>query len=355
MSMPAVDLAIEEPLPEVVEEPRREMRTAEIIAAVVLGVISIYVGLGVLTSVTAEIRIALTVAGLGLFYLAYRGVGRRIAGPGFRSGYWLAVGWLTLVLLCAVFADLLPLAESRDPSKTLREPVLARPDLFSSHPLGTDRQGQDILGGIFYGFRVSAIVGIGAVAIGIVVGGAIGTLAGYYRRAVDQVVELLTNAMLAFPPLVLLLGVAAVLDRNTRNTTLALSVVSIPVYARLARATSMVLVQREYVLAARAIGARNRHIIWKDIVPGVLRPILAFAFVIIAAVIVAEASLSFLGLGIPRPEPTLGNMISSGQSDFDVYPHLVFAPAIALLITVLSLNQIGEHLQARANPSQAKL
>jgi peptide/nickel transport system permease protein len=347
--------AIEVPLPEVVHPEPRQMRTVEIVLAVIAGAAAIYVGLGVLTSVTAEIRIAAVLAGLGLWYLAFRGVGRRIAGPGFKSGLWLATGWLVLVLLCAVFVGVLPVSESRNPSKTLREPVLATPDLFSAHPLGTDRQGLDILGGIMYGLRVSAIVGIGAVVIGIILGGTIGTIAGYFRRAVDQIVELFTNAMLAFPPLVLLLGVAAVLDRNVRNTTLVLSVVSIPVYARLARATAMVLVQRDFVLAARAIGAKNRHIIIKDIVPGVIRPILAFAFVIVAAVIVAEASLSFLGLGIPRPEPTLGNMIAAGQSDFDVYPHLVFAPAIVLLITVLSLNQVGEVVQARWNPSHSKL
>ena len=347
--------AIEVPLPDVVLKPPRRMRTVEIVLAVLGAAVSIYVGLGVLTSVTAAIRIAAVVVGLGLLLLAFRGVGRRVFGPGFQAGYWLACSWLALVVFCAVFAGVLPLSESRDPSKTLREPVLARPDLFSSHPLGTDRQGLDILGGIMFGLRVSAIVGVGAVAIGILLGGTIGTTAGYFRRFIDQIAELFTNAMLAFPPLVLLLGVAAVLDRNTRNTMLVLSVVSIPVYARLARASAMVLVQRDFVLAARALGAKNRHIIVKDIVPGVLRPILAFVFVIIAAVVVAEASLSFLGLGIPRPEPTLGNMIAAGQSDFDVYPHLVFAPAMALLITVLALNQVGEVVQARWNPSQSKL
>lgn len=347
--------AIEVPLPDVDHPAPRQMRVYEIILAAIGGAVAIYIGLGVLTSVTAEIRIAVVVVGLGLLFLAFRGVGRRVYGPGFRSALWLATGWLVVVLFCAVFADFLPLSESRDPSQTLREPVLATPDLFSSHPLGTDRQGLDILGGIIYGLRVSVIVGVGAVAIGMILGGSVGTVAGYFRKAVDQVVELFTNAMLAFPPLVLLLGVAAVLDRNVRNTTLVLSVVSIPVYARLARASAMVLVQRDFVLAARALGAKNRHIIVKDIVPGVVRPVLAYAFVIVAAVIVAEASLSFLGLGIPRPEPTLGNMISAGQSDFDVYPHLVFAPAIVLLITVLSLNQVGEVVQARWNPTQSKL
>ncbi len=347
--------AFEEPWHDTEATVHRPLPITAVVALAVGGIAAIYVALAVLTTVTAEIRVVMTVAGLGLLYLAYRGIGQRIYGPGFQAGLWLAVAWLTLTLLAAVFADFLPLAEARNPSRTLQEPVLAPPDLFSRHPLGTDRQGLDTLGGIIYGLRVSAIVGIGAVTIGIIIGGTIGTIAGYFRKAVDQVVELLTNSMLAFPPLILLLGIAAVLDRNVRNTTITLSVLSIPIYARLARATAMVISQRDFVLAAKALGAKSRRIIIKDIVPGVIRPVLAYAFVIIAAIVVAEASLSFLGLGIPRPEPTLGNMISAGQGDFDTYPHVVFAPAIALLITVLSLNQIGEYMQSRWNPTESKL
>ncbi|HWL44785.1 MAG TPA: ABC transporter permease [Ilumatobacter sp.] len=346
---------VDQTLPDVAPPELRQMRSYEIVAAAVAGVVSIYVGLAVLTSVTAEVRIALTVVGLLALFVAYRGLGRRLAGPEFRAGWWLAVAWLVLVVLSAVFADLLPFTEARNPSKTFSEPVLAPPDLLSRHPLGTDRQGLDILGGIAYGLRVSVTVGLGAVAIGMVVGGVIGTIAGYRRKAIDHVIELFTNSMLAFPPLVLLLGVAAVLERNTLNTTLALSVVAIPVYVRLARSTAIVVSQREFVTAARAIGAKDRHIIIRDIIPIVVRPVMAYGFVMIAALIVAEASLSFLGLGIPRPKPTLGNMISAGQSDFDRYPHLVFAPAIVLLITVLCLNQVGEYVQEKLSPKQAKI
>jgi peptide/nickel transport system permease protein len=350
-----IEEATETPLPEPVEATYRHMRMGEIVGAAAAGTGLIYVGLAMLTSVTAEVRIVLTVGGLALLYLALRGLGRRVAGPGFRTGWYLAVGWLVLVVLIATFANWLPFSEARDPSKTFQEPVLARPDLLSAHPLGTDRHGLDILGGIAYGLRVSLIVGLGSVSIGLLLGGALGTVAGYFRRGLDHAIELFTNSMLAFPPLVLLLGVAAVLERNVVNMMLALSVISIPIYVRLARSTAMVVCQREFVLAARAIGARDRRIIVKDVVPIVVRPLMAYAFVTVAAVIVAEASLSFLGLGIPRPEPTLGNMISSGQTDFQSHPHLVFAPAITLLVTVLCLNQVGEYVQDRLSAKQAKI
>jgi peptide/nickel transport system permease protein len=327
---------------------------AVILGGVIVGVVAIWVATAGLTHTTAAIR--LVVGGLGLvaLYLAFDTALRKRL-PQARTGLWLASAWIILITLAAVFADYLPLSESKDPSKTFTEPILAAPDLFSSHPLGTDRQGLDILGGIIYGFRVSLVVGLGTVILGIAIGGTIGILAGYYRGNLDRGVDLLTNSMLAFPPLILLLAVSAVLERNVRNITLALAIVSIPTYIRLARANTLVVAQKEHVLAARALGARNRTIVGRDITPAALRPLFSYAFVVIAVIIVAEASLSFLGLSIPRPEPTLGNMIAAGQADFQNYPHLVFLPAIALFLTVLCLNRLGEEAQHRLDPRDAKL
>jgi peptide/nickel transport system permease protein len=326
-----------------------------IAAAFASSVIAIYVGLGVLSESRPAIRVAVVAVGLLCAYFGYRSLGRRLRGAGFRAGLWLAVGWLGIVVLSALLAGVLPFTESKNPSLTFQEPVLASPDLLSRHPLGTDRQGLDVLGGIAYGFRVSTIVGLGSVALGLVIGGMVGTIAGYHRGRLDQLLEFFTNSLLAFPPLILLLGVAATMDRNVLNITVALAIVSAPVYVRLARATAIVVSQREFVVAARVLGARNRHIIRKDIAPGVLRPLLSYAFVMVAAMIVAEASLSFLGLGIARPDPTLGNMINAGQADFETYPHLVFTPATALFLTVLSLNLVGEELQRRWNPRVQKI
>lgn len=326
----------------------------KILGGVLGGPVLLYVALGVLADATAELRIAMALAGAALMFLGLDTALKR-RWPGVKTGIWVAVAWIGLVAVASASADLLPLAESRDASNTFQEPILATPDLFSEHPLGTDRQGLDILGGILYGFRVSLVIGLGTVTIGVVVGGLIGMMAGYHRQHVDRIVSFFTNSMLAFPPLILLLGVAAVMDRNVRNMTFALALVTIPIYIRLARANTLVVCQREFVLAARSLGAKSRHIILRDIAPSVIRPMLSYAFVVIAVIIVAEASLSFLGLGIPRPEPTLGNLISAGQRDFDRYPHLVFGPAAALFVTVLALNRLGEEAQRRLSGRETQL
>jgi peptide/nickel transport system permease protein len=308
-----------------------------------------------MTHVPAEARIVVGLLGVAGVYAALSLSAKGRFGPLFPIGLWLSVTYLVLCTLAAVTANWLPLAESTDPSKTLHAPVLAPPDLLSRHPFGTDSQGLDVLGGIIHGLRVSLIVGVGAVAIGFMIGGLIGVAAGYYRGKVDQGVDVFTNSTLAFPPLIFLLGLAAVVQRNIENITLALAIITIPTFIRLARANTLALSQREFVVAARALGARRRRIILRDLVPGALLPLTSYAFVVVAVVIVAEASLSFLGLSIPRPTPTLGNMIAAGQDRFQTHPHLVFVPAIALFLLVLSFNRIGEEARRRWDPRDAKI
>jgi peptide/nickel transport system permease protein len=276
--------------------------------------------------------------------------GERAFGRTFRLGLWLAVAWLAVLVLAAVFADVLPLAEARDASKALDEPILARPDVFSSHPLGTDRQGLDLLGGVIYGARVSLIVGFGAAALGALIGGSIGVVAGYWRGAVEQSIGLLTDATLAFPPLILLLAMVAVLQASVLNVTIGLAVLAAPTYVRLARANALMVSQREYVTAARAMGARDRRVLAREIVPNVVLPLLSYTIVIVAVLMVAEASLSFLGLSIQRPNPTWGNLIAAGQERFDEHPHVVVAPGVCMFLTVFAVNRIGEHLRRRWSP-----
>lgn len=321
-------------------------------AALVVGAALVYVALGVLTSTTAEIRVVVAGAGFVSGYVGFDRVGRARHGPGFEADLWLACAWIALVTVSAALADVLPLAEARDVSKTLRTPALLRPDLFSEHPLGTDRQGLDILGGIVYGARVSLIVSLGAVVIGTIIGGSIGIAAGYYRGKADAVVNLFTDSMLAFPPLILLLGMVAVLTPNVRNVTLALALLGIPSYVRLARANTLVFAQREFVLAAKGVGERNTAIMRRELLPNVLLPVVSYGFIIVAVLIVAEASLSFLGLSIQRPNPTWGNMIAAGQADFDRHPHLVFVPGSILFLTVFAFNRIGDKARNVWNPQQ---
>jgi peptide/nickel transport system permease protein len=340
----------------VTARPRRRRRRLLVgIGAIVAGVVLVVVGTMILQDVTAVVRVGLTLAGFGLVYLGADRLGRFFFGEEFETALWFSAFWLGLIGLAAILADLLPLAESRDVSKTLTTPTLLRPDLFSEHPLGTDRQGLDILGGVVYGARVSLIVSLGAVVIGMMVGGVIGIAAGYYRGKTEGFVNLLADSMLAFPPLILLLGMVAVLEPSVRNVTVALGVLGIPTYIRLSRANTMVFAQREFVLAARGLGARNRRIIFRELLPNVALPIVSYGFIVVGALIVAEASLSFLGLSIRRPNPTWGNMIAAGQTDFDRHPHLVFAPGIVLFLTVFALNRVGDKARKLWDPRQSRL
>lgn len=270
-------------------------------------------------------------------------------------GLVASFGWLVLIVLAAVFADFLPLAEGRNPALTLSEPIRQPPDLFSAHPLGTDSQGLDVLAGVVYGARVSLVVGFGATLLGAVVGGLLGMVAGYYRGRVDGTMNLFNDALLAFPPLILLLALAAVLKPSMITITAALGVLAVPAFFRLTRANTMTFSQRSFVLAAKALGARNSRLIVKELLPNVLSAVMAYALVIVAVLIVAEASLSFLGLGIQRPEPTWGNMIAAAQTEFDRYPHLVFIPGAALFFTVLALNRVGDWAQRRWDPRSKKI
>lgn len=294
----------------------------------------------------------------GGVFAAWRGLTSFLAvrlGAGFEPGVWLGAAWLVLVAGAAILADVLPLAEGRDPSLALKEPIMAAPDLLSGHPFGTDRQGLDVLSGVVYGARVSLVVGPGAVVLGLVIGGLLGVLAGYHRRYVDAGLTLLNDALLAFPPLILLLALAAVVPPTTLTMTAVLGVLAIPTFFRLSRANTMVYAQRGYVLAARAIGARGSRILRCEIVPNVVLTALSYAFVVVAVLIVAEASLSFLGLGIQRPQPTWGNMIAAGQQDVERDPHLVFIPGAVLFLTVLALNRVGDWTRRHWDPRARKI
>jgi peptide/nickel transport system permease protein len=280
------------------------------VLALVAGVALIVVGTMLLADVTAVPRVLCVLAGLGCLHVTLGSIGRYAAGR------------TALLVVTAAFADLLPLKPYDDVQAGLLEPSLARPDILSAHPLGTDRQGFDLLASVIYGARVSLLVGLGAVALGMVIGSAIGMAAGHYRGKVDTGVGLFADAMLAFPPLILLLGMVSVLDPSALNVMLALALLSIPTYIRLARANTMVFAQRDFVLGAS---------------------------------IVAEAGLSFLGLGIQRPTPTWGNMINGGQASFQRDPHVVFVPGICLFMTVFSFNRIGEKARKAWDPRGARL
>ncbi|WP_280418500.1 ABC transporter permease [Nocardia carnea] len=257
---------------------------------------------------------------------------------------YLSYAWLGVMIGAAIFADLLPLASYSIPVGPPRQPPqFGSLDLLA----GTDNLGRSMLSRCVYGAQVSLLVGTVAALIGSAIGASIGMLGGYFQKRADSGIRLLSDTMLAFPPLILLMALTAVFTPGLRTLMAGLSLIIVPSFIRLARANTLSWTAREFVLAARNMGAGHGRILGKEILPNVLPPLLAYLPVIMAALIVAEGSLSFLGLGIPPPTPSWGGMISDGKDSLAGAPHLVFVPAAVIFCTVFALNQAGDHLRGR--------
>ncbi|MFN5119970.1 MAG: ABC transporter permease [Bradyrhizobium sp.] len=264
--------------------------------------------------------------------------------------FWVAIGWMVLVFAVAIFADLLPL-----PSPTDMDMLERRGQISAEHWLGTDGLGRDELSRLIYGARISLIVGLCAPMIGVTIGGALGILAGYFRGRFESIVVGSMDVLLAFPPLILALAVTAYLGQSIFNLTCILGVLGIPAFMRVARAATLTLARREFVIAAQALGATHARILLRELLPNVLLPLLAFFLLGVAVTIVVEGSLSFLGLGVPPPISSWGSMIGEGRESLDVAPMLAFIPAIAMFLTVLSFNLIGDTIRALTDPRQGAL
>jgi peptide/nickel transport system permease protein len=324
-------------------------------ALAVVGAAVFVVGLTVMRG-EGWAQLAVAVAGFALLYAGSGRLLRHRFGAGFDLAAWLCSIWLVVLVLAAVLAPILPLGEHQDIAGSLSAPVLGRPDLLSAYPLGTNNFGLDLLARVIYGARSSLVVSLGAVLIGTVAGAALGILAGFFRRRTDTAIGIFTNSLLAVPPLILLIALATVMDPSLRNLALALSLLALPAMIRMARATTLTFVQREFVLAARAMGASRLRLMTRELLPNVILPLASYGMVMISMLIVAEASLSFLGLGIQPPAPSWGNMIAEGEGNvFEQHPHIVLVPGVVLFLTVFSLNLLGEKARKRFDPRQAKL
>lgn len=335
--------------------PRRLPTRAWLVIGIPIGAVAVWAGLAQMTDAGGVRRVAVVATGVLAVLAGVAAVADRVARRRVDITLGVAVAWMAIVIVAALVADWLPLAESRDQSLTFAVTPRLRPDLISGHPLGTDTQALDELGGVIYGARISLQVGVTAVVIGMVVGGLIGLVAGYLRGPTDGITSLATDALLAFPPLILLLAVVSALEPSVLNISLVLALLSIPTYIRLARVNTMVYAQREFVLAARSVGASHWRVMIRELAPNVVRPLLAYSSIIVAVLIVAEASLSYLGVGIQRPTPTWGNMIFGGQGELETTPHLVFVPGTVMFLTVLALNRIGDWARTRWDPRQSNL
>jgi peptide/nickel transport system permease protein len=264
--------------------------------------------------------------------------------------FWIAIGWMALVFAVAILADILPL-----PSPTDMDMLERRAPVSAEHWLGTDGLGRDELSRLIYGARISLVVGLGAPLIGLVIGGALGLLAGYVRGRFETLVVGSMDVLLAFPPLILALAVTAFVGQSILNLTCILGVLGIPAFMRVARAATLTLARREFVIAAQALGATHARILLRELLPNVLLPLVAFFLLGVAITIVAEGALSFLGLGVPPPISSWGSMIGEGRESLDVAPRLAFFPAFAFFLTVLSFNLVGDTLKALTDPRQAAL
>ena len=272
--------------------------------------------------------------------------------------FWMPLLWLLLVAFCAVTAGWLPLAapdamdwehQSASPGTRVRLPQ-SMPSAASESPsrvywFGTDPMGRDMLSRIMTGARVSLAVGVTAPLIGLLVGGLLGMVAGYFRGVTESIITGFMDVILAFPGLVLLLTVGFYFGTNLWTLIPSLGFLSVPAFCRVSRAATLQLSGREFVIAARMIGNCNSAILVREILPNVAIPLCVYGLIIMALMIVVEGVLSFLGLSVPPPTPSWGGMIAAGREVLGQAPHVCLIPAMVLFLTVLSLNVLGDTLR----------
>ena len=261
----------------------------------------------------------------------------------------LAAMGVILIAIFVVFAVFAPWIAPQDPA-SINLP--SRLDSVShSHWFGTDELGRDILSRIIYGARISMLVGSCVVAVSLALGLIIGSIAGYYGGGIDRFVNVVVmNAFLSFPGILLAIAFVAFRGPGIFNLVLALSLGGWVGYARLVRGQVLAAREREFVEAARALGASDLRIIVRHILPNIIQPVIVQAAIGMAGAILAEATMSFLGLGVPPPTASWGTMLNDGRAHLFDAPHLVIVPALAVMLAVLSFNFIGDALRDYLDP-----
>lgn len=270
--------------------------------------------------------------------------GRTLKWARLRKGLvvWIPAGFVLLLLLVCFLGPLvLPLPAPIGGS--ILESGL--PPGTPGHPLGTDVNGNDVLSRLIYGGRASLAIAIAVNLIGLGLGGVIGALSGYLGGRSDTVIMRVLDVFIAFPSLVLTIAIAQILGPSLPNTILALTVFAVPAFARIARSATLRVVNMPFMQAAELSGSPWWRILLRHIAPNIIPQMLNFALLGMGIVIVTEGALSFLGMGIPAPSPSWGNMIYEGQQSLSATPLLVLWPSLALLVTVLAFNMLGENVR----------
>jgi len=257
---------------------------------------------------------------------------------------WVPAGILAaLLLMCFV----LPYVVAIPPGNTGSILDSSLPPFSPGHWLGTDPNGVDIFAMIVYGGQVSFEVSLAVTAIGAIIGGVVGLTAGYFGGWTDSVLSRVVDVLIAFPALVLVLAVAEVLQPSESHLIWALSVFSVPAFARVTRSSTLVVRQLPFITAARLTGTSNWKIIFRHVLPNVIPGIVTFSLLGIGIVVILEGAVDFLGLGIQIPQPSWGAMIAKGQNVLTAEPQYVLIPSIVLLLFVMSLNLLGDALRER--------
>lgn len=275
--------------------------------------------------------------------------GRRRAALRLVANPRAALG-VILVSIAAVAALGAPLIAPFEPDKPDFTVMLAPPSLL--HLFGTDELGRDVFSRVVFGARASLFVGFASVAGALVVGTTIGLIAGYFGRWVDAALMRVMDVVFAFPSILLALAITAVLGPSLGNAILAIAVVNLPIFARIARAQTLVVRQLDFVEAKRALGFGSANILAKTIAPNIMAPIIVQGSLLFAAAIITESYLSFLGLGVQPPTPTWGNMLRSAIGFLDMAPWLAWFPGVAIFVTVLGFNLVGDALRDLFDPRE---
>lgn len=265
-----------------------------------------------------------------------------------RRNQLFTVGGTVLALLAAIAVLAGPVAPY-DPVEMSIMNMLSAPS--SSHPFGTDEYGRDVLSRVIFGARISLIVGLSVAFLSGVVGTTIGLVAGYFKP-MDNPLMRVMDAMMAVPEILLALAIVAALGPSLVTTIVALTVAYIPRTARVVRAGVLSITEREYIQAAQSLGMGSTRILWRHVLINCMAPLTVQQSFIFAYAVLAEAALSFLGVGPPPPTPSWGNIMSEARTSMAVAPWVMFFPGIAVVITVLSINTLGDGLRDLTDPKQ---
>lgn len=255
------------------------------------------------------------------------------------------LAYIFVLIILAIFADFIA---PYDPVEQRIVNKLSPPS--SAHILGCDELGRDVFSRLIYGARISLIVGVSVVALSATLGSLLGSISGYYGGKVDMFIMRIVDIFIAFPGLVLAIGIMAALGQSILNVIIALVLVNWPAFARVVRGEALKLSQLEFVQAAKVIGASNVRIIFSHILPNAMAPILVLATLNIGWAILAEASLSFLGLGVNPPEPSWGSMVATARFYLLSAQHVILFPGIAIFLTVMAFNLVGDGLRDALDP-----